>query len=148
MLELMLSTVATVVTVLDPNRTTPIVDVTRAVSGTDITLQLTESLPTGRSYQSYLQLVPGVLPDNPNQAGNPSSRSGINWQDPNTNGNLGISSDNAYYFEGINMTDPVTGDLWGEPQYRDHPGTEGHCGRNSGGVHRRSRVDFYGDHEV
>ena len=43
--------------------TTPLVDVTSAVSGQDITLDLTESLPTGRSYQSYLQLVPGVMPD-------------------------------------------------------------------------------------
>ena len=34
------------------------------MNGQDITLQLTESLPTGRSYQSYLQLVPGVLLSN------------------------------------------------------------------------------------
>ena len=38
---------------------TPIVDVTTAIAGQDITLELTESLPTGRSYLSYLQLVPG-----------------------------------------------------------------------------------------
>ena len=44
----------------------PVVDVKSATSGQDITLQLTESLPTGRSYQSYLQLVPGVLPDDQN----------------------------------------------------------------------------------
>ena len=43
--------------------TTPLVDTTSAVTGQDITLELTDSLPTGRSYQSYLQLVPGVLPD-------------------------------------------------------------------------------------
>jgi len=58
--ELALSTVTESVTV--QGQTTPLVDVTRATSGQDITLQLTESLPTGRSYQSYLQLVPGVLP--------------------------------------------------------------------------------------
>ena len=45
--ELVLSTVTENVTVL--GQTTPLVDVTRAVSGTDITLRLTESLPTGRS---------------------------------------------------------------------------------------------------
>jgi hypothetical protein len=105
--ELSLSTVTENVTV--QGQTTPIVDVTRAVSGTDITLQLTESLPTGRSYQSYLQLVPGVLPDSQNSSGNPSSRSGMNWKDVITNDNLGVSTDNFYYFEGINVTDPVTG---------------------------------------
>ncbi len=86
---------------------TPVVDVTSATSNTDITLKLTESLPTGRSYQSYLQLVPGVLPDDPTLSGNPASRSGINYSD--INGNLGVSSDNLYYFDGINVTDPVTG---------------------------------------
>ena len=85
----------------------PIVDSRSASTGQDITLQLTESLPTGRSYQSYLQLVPGVLPDDPQQPGNPASKSGINYSD--IGGNLGVSSDNFYYFNGINVTDPVTG---------------------------------------
>ena len=85
----------------------PIVDARSATTGQDITLQLTESLPTGRSYQSYLQLVPGVLPDDPQQPGNPASKSGINYSD--IGGNLGVSSDNFYYFNGINVTDPVTG---------------------------------------
>ena len=90
---------------------TPLVDVTRAVAGADITLQLTESLPTGRSYQSYLQIVPGVMPDSqtPGASGNPASRSGMNWKDVQTTDNLGISTDNYYYFEGINVTDPVAG---------------------------------------
>src|SRR5688500_9872888 len=87
----------------------PVVDIRRALTGQDITLELTESLPTGRSYQSYLQLVPGVLPDSPTQSGNPSSRSGVNWADIVSNGNLGVSTDNQIYFEGINVTDPVTG---------------------------------------
>src|SRR5918996_4806760 len=85
----------------------PTVDVTTASTGQDITLQLTESLPTGRSYQSYLQLVPGVLPDDPQTAGNPASKSGLNYSD--IGGNLGVSSDNLYYFNGINVTDPVSG---------------------------------------
>ena len=38
----------------------PLVDVTKTQAGQDITLELTESLPTARSYQDYLQLVPGV----------------------------------------------------------------------------------------
>ncbi|MBP7775860.1 MAG: TonB-dependent receptor [Acidobacteria bacterium] len=86
---------------------TPVVDVKSATSGQDITLQLTESLPTGRSYQSYLQLVPGVLPDDQTSGGNPAARSGLNYSD--IGGNLGVSSDNVYYFDGINVTDPVTG---------------------------------------
>lgn len=87
----------------------PIVDVKSATSGQDITLRLTESLPTGRSYQSYLQLVPGVMPDSQTSTGNPASRSGMNWKDVQTNDNLGVSTDNFYYFEGINVTDPVAG---------------------------------------
>ena len=85
----------------------PIVDVGSATTGQDITLQLTESLPTGRSYQSYLQLVPGVLPDDAQQPGNPAVKSGVNYSD--IGGNLGVSSDNYYYFNGINVTDPITG---------------------------------------
>ena len=85
----------------------PIVDVGSATTGQDITLQLTESLPTGRSYQSYLQLVPGVLPDDPQQPGNPAAKSGVNYSD--IAGALGVSSDNFYYFNGINVTDPITG---------------------------------------
>ena len=60
--------------------TTPVVDVTNAITGQDITLQLTESLPTGRSYQSYLQLVPGVMPDDQASGGNPAARSGVELQ--------------------------------------------------------------------
>jgi hypothetical protein len=86
---------------------TPLVDTRSATSGQDITLQLTESLPTGRSYQSYLQIVPGVMPDDPTTGGNPAARGGINYSD--IAGNMGVSSDNAYYFDGINVTDPVTG---------------------------------------
>jgi hypothetical protein len=86
---------------------TPLVDTTSAVQGQDITLELTEALPTGRSYQSYLQLVPGVMPDNPATPGNPASKSGLNYSD--IGGDVGISTDNFYYFDGINVTDPLTG---------------------------------------
>ncbi len=85
----------------------PIVDTKSAITGQDITLQLTESLPTGRSYQSYLQLVPGVLPDDQERGGNPAARSGMNYSD--IGGDVGISTDNVFYFDGINVTDPVTG---------------------------------------
>jgi hypothetical protein len=82
----------------------PIVDTTSATTGQELTLELTESLPTGRSYQSYLQLVPGVLPST---TGNPASRSGVNYSD--IAGDIGQSTDNFYYVEGINVTDPLTG---------------------------------------
>jgi len=85
----------------------PVVDVTNAITGQDITLELTESLPTARTYQSYLQLVPGVLPDSGEFSGNPASRSGVNYSD--ILGRIGQSSDNFYYIEGINVTDGVTG---------------------------------------
>ncbi|MFL6247981.1 MAG: carboxypeptidase regulatory-like domain-containing protein [Thermoanaerobaculia bacterium] len=82
----------------------PIVDTTSATVGQELTLELTESLPTGRTYQSYLQLVPGVLPST---TGNPASRSGVNYSD--IGGTSGQSTDNFYYVEGINVTDPLTG---------------------------------------
>jgi Carboxypeptidase regulatory-like domain len=85
----------------------PIVDTTSATVGQELTLELTESLPTGRSYQSYLQLVPGVLPASVTAGGNPASRSGVNYSD--IGGNIGQSTDNFYYVEGINVTDPLTG---------------------------------------
>jgi hypothetical protein len=102
--SLSLSSLTEAVTV---TATTPLVDTRSATAGQDITLQLTESLPTGRSYQSYLQMVPGVMPDDPTTSGNPAARGGINYSD--IAGNMGVSSDNAYYFDGINVTDPVTG---------------------------------------
>ncbi len=103
--SLSLSTITEEVTVTGE---TPIVDTTSAAQGQDITLDLTESLPTGRSYQSYLQLVPGVLPDtSPVGKGNPASKSGLNYAD--IDGESGISRDNFYYIDGINVTDSITG---------------------------------------
>ena len=80
------------------------VDVTSATVGTTLTLQTVEALPTGRNYQSYLQLVPGVKPSS---GGNPSSRSGVNYSD--VNGAIGTSTDNLFYLDGVDVTDPVTG---------------------------------------
>ena len=51
--------------------------------------------------------MPGVLRDDPQQPGNPASKSGVNYMD--IGGNVGVSSDNFYYFNGINVTDPVSG---------------------------------------
>lgn len=84
----------------------PVVDTTSATTGQEITLQLTESLPTARTYQDYLQLVPGVQ-DAMTDSSNPASRSGVNYSD--IGGVAGESSDNFYYLEGINVTDGLTG---------------------------------------
>ena len=86
---------------------TPLVDTKSSISGQDVTLELTESLPTGRSYQSYLQLVPGVMPDDPDNEGNPASKGGLNYRD--VGGDTGVSRDNFYYIDGINVTDPISG---------------------------------------
>lgn len=80
------------------------VDTTSATVATVLTLDLVESLPTGRNYQSYLQLVPGVKPS---ASGNPSSKSGVNYTD--IGGNTGVSSDNVYYLDGVDVTDHQTG---------------------------------------
>lgn len=80
------------------------VDTTSATVGTTLTLDMVEALPTGRSYQSYLQLVPGVKPS---AGGNPSSKSGVNYSD--IGGATGASSDNVYYIDGVDVTDSNTG---------------------------------------
>lgn len=77
------------------------IDTTSATVATTLTLGVVESLPTGRNYQSYLQLVPGVKPGS-----NPSSKSGVN---SSVTGVTGSSSDNIYILDGVNVTDPVTG---------------------------------------
>ncbi|WKD51408.1 TonB-dependent receptor [Microbulbifer spongiae] len=89
-----------------------LVDTTSTVVGQDITLDLTESLPTGRNYQSYLQLAPGTKPS---AGGNPSSKSGVNYSDvPDARGRTsGFSSDNLYYIDNVNVTDNVTGTFGG-----------------------------------
>ena len=81
-----------------------LIDTTSAQQGLDITLALTESLPTGRNYQSYLQLAPSVKPSN---TGNPSSKSGVNYRD--AFGQTGRSTDNIYYIDGVNVTNVDSG---------------------------------------
>lgn len=94
----------TIEEVVITGRSLAAVDVTSATVGTTLTLQTVESLPTGRSYQSYLQLVPGVKPSS---GGNPSSRSGVNYSD--VGGATGSSTDNLYFLDGVDVTDPSTG---------------------------------------
>ncbi|MFT3754585.1 MAG: TonB-dependent receptor [Pseudoxanthomonas sp.] len=77
------------------------IDTTSATVSTVLTLNELEALPTTRSYQNYLQLVPGVKP-----GGNPSSKSGIN---SSVTGTTSSSTDNIYILDGVDVTDPVTG---------------------------------------
>ena len=95
-------------TIVVSGRAVSAIDTTSATTGMDITLGMTESLPTGRSYQSYLQLTPGVKPSS---SGNPSSKSGVNYSD--AGGAVGTSSDNVYYIDGVNVTDNVDGTFGG-----------------------------------
>ncbi len=81
----------------------PLVDITTAIQKTDLTLELIEALPSARTYQGYLQFVPGVgAASMPGFGDDPASRSGLNmaaW-----GGAGGVSQDNFYYIEGINVT--------------------------------------------
>jgi hypothetical protein len=88
-----------------------LVDTTSALQSTDVTLDMMESLPTGRNYQSYLQMAPTTKPTNNEEGGNPSSKSGVNYSDiADSKGNTaGSSSDNVYYIDGINITDNYYG---------------------------------------
>jgi hypothetical protein len=88
-----------------------LVDTTSALQSTDVTLDIMDSLPTGRNYQSYLQMAPSTKPTNDENGGNPSSKSGVNYSDVvDANGNTaGSSSDNVYYIDGVNITDNYYG---------------------------------------
>ena len=79
-------------------------DTTSSTVGTTLNLAIVESLPTSRSYQGYLQLVPGVKPSS---GGNPSSKSGVNYSD--IGGATGTSTDNVYMLDGVDVTDHQTG---------------------------------------
>ena len=89
----------------------PLVDVRKTQAGQDITLELAEALPTARGFTDYLQLVPGVQ-DTIGVDGedSPASRSGVNYRDAHRlGGDVTFSTDNLYYFDGINVTDRETG---------------------------------------
>jgi hypothetical protein len=88
-----------------------LVDTTSALQATDVTLDIMDSLPTGRNYQSYLQMAPTTKPSASATGGNPASKSGMNYTDiPDSAGNSsGVSRDNVYYIDGVNITDNYFG---------------------------------------
>ena len=126
--------------------TTPVVDVTNAITGQDITLQLTESLPTGRSYQSYLQLVPGVMPDDQTFERQPRGALGSelqrHWRHRRHFGRQRL------LLRRHQRHRPGHGNVRREPQHRDHPGTARHHRRHSSRVRRRARPDLERRHQV
>ena len=124
----------------------PLVDVKSATSGQDITLQLTESLPTGRSYQSYLQLVPGVMPDDQTSSGNPAARSGLNYSDIARQPRHLVRQ--RLLLRRHQRHRPGHRHVRRQPEHRDHSGTEGHDRRHSGGIRRRARPDLERRHQV
>ena len=69
------------------------VDVENVTRGEVLTKEFLQMIPTGRSYQSAVTQVAGVVD---NGSGN-----------PNMGG--GASNENTYMLDGINITDPVTG---------------------------------------
>ena len=88
-----------------------LVDTTSGLQATDVTLDIMDSLPTGRSYQSYLAMAPTTKPSAVENGGNPASKSGMNYTDiPSSGGDsFGISRDNVYYIDGVNITDNYYG---------------------------------------
>jgi hypothetical protein len=93
----------------------PMVDTTRATVSEHVTLQEVESLPVGRDYKAYAQLVPGVNVV-PNQGGSdtpvdPAGKGGNNYSDRGVERGFGKtgSTDNVYYIDGLNVTDMGNG---------------------------------------
>ena len=101
----------------------PLVDTKSAIAGQDITLELTESLPTSRTYQGYLELVPGVSPSDPTAPGNPASKSGINYSD--IRGDIGQSSRQRLLPRRHQRHRPGHRHLRRQHEHRGHPGAEG-----------------------
>src|SRR5690606_29957408 len=91
-------------TVIVTGAALPAIDPTSAQVGSTLNLDMVESLPTGRRYQSYLQLVPGVKPS---PGGDPSSKSRVNY--PDIGGPTSSSTDNVYFRAGVSVTGPLTG---------------------------------------
>mgnify|MGYP006109227241 FL=1 len=82
------------------------VDLSSAIQGVNLNVDVIDSLPTLRSYQDYLQLVPGIKPTI-GDTKNPSSKSGVNYSD--IGGDYGTSTDNTYFIDGVNVTDNEDG---------------------------------------
>ena len=121
----------------------PIVNTTSATVGQELTLELTESLPTGRSYQSYLQLVPGVLPS---ATGNPASRSGVNYSD--IAGDIGQFNRQLLLRRRHQRHRSADRYVRRQSEHRDHSGAEGAHRRHPRGIRGCARTALQRRHEV
>lgn len=119
----------------------PVVDKTQTNSQTTVNANFTQKLAVGRSYQSLLQLAPGVT-------------GGAN---PNVRGAL--SSNNVYLFDGVDTTDTATGTFGQNFNYEaiqevavNTGGYSAEYGRASGGVisvvTKSGGNDFHGSAKV
>lgn len=72
----------------------PVLDTTSTSTGTSMTPERTDYIPTGRSYQGMALFSPGVV-NSASAGGNPSVHGGSPYG-------------NQYMLDGINITDPVT----------------------------------------
>jgi hypothetical protein len=99
-IQVQLGRTATQIVKLEPSMATDtitvegqraVVDVEDVSRGQVLTKEFLQRIPTGRSYQSAVQMANGVVGGaNPNMAG-------------------GASNENTYMLDGANITDPVTG---------------------------------------
>ena len=128
----------------------PLVDVTSAARPvTDITLDLLESLPTGAQLPELPPVGAGRagLGGRRHGNGNPASRSGTElpghrWR------SVGVSRDNFYYIEGINVTDPCPGTFGANLNTEIIQEQNGHHRRHPGRVHRRPGPGLERGHQV
>ena len=143
-------TVGGVSETVEVRATSPVIDITSATTGGDITLDLTEALPTGRSYQSYLQLVPGVTPDNPNSAGKSRRALGDELQRHREDARRqrGRLVRQRLLLRRHQRHRPGPRHVRRQPEHGDHSGAEGPHRRHPGGVRRRARHDLQRDHQV
>lgn len=74
--------------------TAPVVDTTSTSTSTSVRPEMTDRLPTGRSYQDMAAFAPGAV-DSAAASGNYSIHGGTGYS-------------NQYLLDGINITDPVT----------------------------------------
>ena len=124
----------------------PVVDVTSAVVAEDITLALTEAVPTAGPTRAICSWCLACFRTTRNRPGTPASKSGLNYSD--IGGNTSVSRDNFYYIDGINVTDGVERYLRRQPEHRDHPGAAGPDRRHPRRVCRRPWPAVQRHHEV
>ena len=83
---------------------TSTMDAAATTSATHLSLDTVDSLPTARSYTDYIKLTPGVIAS-PDSGANPVLAGSLGRD----NTGLGGAKNNTYILDGIDSTDPYTG---------------------------------------